>query len=388
MRRLLAGEIDSYQMEKRYFHKLGHVIWILLNGSLVRDLSGNPLYFIAQIQDITLNKQVEEALQENLIQLFRKNRYETIVSTVAQSVHKSINLHEVMENAVEAMSKNIDGVDNVSIYLVEGEQAVLRAHSGYPDWYVERAGRIAYPKGITWKAIIEGKPLYCGDVGRDTAIGPAGRELGTRSYASMPIFWGGKAVGVININSLKDDDFDEGELALLEIVARQIETAINNATQAELLRESEEELSLKAKQLTLSNVELSKEIIKRKKIEQKLEEQNNKLGEAYTRLEQQSAQLIQKEKMSSVGTMVAGVAHEMNNPMMGILNFVQYCLKHTPDNDRRYNVLQDAERETKRCIGIVKNLLTFSRMEKEGSEELQKESCSEIFERVIRLISY
>lgn len=86
--------------------------------------------------------------------------------------------------------------------------------------------------------------------------------------------------------------------------------------------------------------------------------------------------------------MVAGVAHEMNNPMMGILNFVQYCLKHTPDNDRRYNVLQDAERETKRCIGIVKNLLTFSRMEKEGSEELQKESCSEIFERVIRLISY
>ena len=64
MRQMLAGEIRTYQLEKRYFHKLGHEIWILLSVSLVYDNKDRPLYFIAQIQDITARKQAEQALQE------------------------------------------------------------------------------------------------------------------------------------------------------------------------------------------------------------------------------------------------------------------------------------------------------------------------------------
>jgi len=105
-------------------------------------------------------------------------------------------------------------------------------------------------------------------------------------------------------------------------------------------------------------------------------------------LKKSQAQLMQSEKMGAVGTMAAGVAHELNNPMMGILNFIQYCIKHTSEDDRRYPVLQDTKRETERCVDIVKNLLTFSRMEKEGVEARQKESCAVIFERVFKLLSY
>ncbi|HEY9665374.1 MAG TPA: PAS domain S-box protein, partial [Coleofasciculaceae cyanobacterium] len=62
---LLSGEIRYYQMEKRYFHSSGRIVWILLSGSLVRDAVGEPLYFIAQIQDVTERKQIEAALQES-----------------------------------------------------------------------------------------------------------------------------------------------------------------------------------------------------------------------------------------------------------------------------------------------------------------------------------
>ncbi|MEG4391932.1 PAS domain S-box protein [Microcoleus sp. BROC3] len=60
---LLAGTISTYQIEKRYFHKQGHIIWILLDGSLVQDEQGNPLHFIAQIQDITARKEARKTLE-------------------------------------------------------------------------------------------------------------------------------------------------------------------------------------------------------------------------------------------------------------------------------------------------------------------------------------
>ncbi|MGH7902342.1 MAG: GAF domain-containing protein, partial [Thermodesulfobacteriota bacterium] len=192
-----------------------------------------------QLGRVVERKRAEKDLQESLSQLEKKNRYETIIGSVTRSVHKSINLEEVLENAVDSMSKNIDGADNVSIYFVEGKEIVLKAYRGYPDWYIERVRRIPYPKGFTWKAIIDEKPIYCADVDKDTVIGPAGKEIGTKSYLSLPIRFENKPVGAISIDSLQKNSFDEKELSLLEIVTHQIEIAINNARQAEAMRHSE-----------------------------------------------------------------------------------------------------------------------------------------------------
>jgi two-component system sensor histidine kinase/response regulator len=62
-RRLISAEIQSYQLEKRYIHKDGHVVWIVKSVSLVRDADGRPVHFVAQIVDITARKQVEEDLR-------------------------------------------------------------------------------------------------------------------------------------------------------------------------------------------------------------------------------------------------------------------------------------------------------------------------------------
>ena len=62
VRELLSGEVSSFQVEERYFHKSGSLIWTLLHVSLLRGTTGKPLYFIAQIQDFTERKRAEEAL--------------------------------------------------------------------------------------------------------------------------------------------------------------------------------------------------------------------------------------------------------------------------------------------------------------------------------------
>jgi PAS domain S-box-containing protein len=64
VRQTLAGERQSYQMEKRYFHKEGHVIWTQLSVSLVRAADGAPRYFVSQIQDITQRKQMDRMKSE------------------------------------------------------------------------------------------------------------------------------------------------------------------------------------------------------------------------------------------------------------------------------------------------------------------------------------
>ena len=66
---IVAHKRESYQIEKRYIHKNGSIIYGLLNVSLLRGKEGEPLYFIAQINDITENREAKEALKQSLSEL-------------------------------------------------------------------------------------------------------------------------------------------------------------------------------------------------------------------------------------------------------------------------------------------------------------------------------
>ena len=72
VRRMIAGEITTYAMEKRYLRKDGTYIWANLTVSLVRDDEGEPRYFISAVQDITSRKEAEAALLSAHQQLERR----------------------------------------------------------------------------------------------------------------------------------------------------------------------------------------------------------------------------------------------------------------------------------------------------------------------------
>ncbi|TLY73915.1 MAG: PAS domain S-box protein [Gammaproteobacteria bacterium] len=84
MRQMLDGSRSHYDMEKRYFHKGGHIVWILLSVSLVRDDTGQPMYFVSQIQDITARKHAESQLVDS------EFRYRTIANLVPGFVFEGV----------------------------------------------------------------------------------------------------------------------------------------------------------------------------------------------------------------------------------------------------------------------------------------------------------
>jgi two-component system NtrC family sensor kinase len=77
-------------------------------------------------------------------------------------------------------------------------------------------------------------------------------------------------------------------------------------------------------------------------------------------------QLMQAEKLSSIGLLAAGIAHEVNTPIAGISSYTQMLLKETPETDRRKHILEKIEKQTFRAAEIVNGLLNFSRLN--GSE--------------------
>ncbi|MDB5309208.1 MAG: tmoS 2 [Gemmataceae bacterium] len=71
---LLAGAGDYFQMEKRYRHRAGHLLWGLTNVALTRGPDGRPLMYVGQVQDITERKAAEEAVRERAAELAEANR--------------------------------------------------------------------------------------------------------------------------------------------------------------------------------------------------------------------------------------------------------------------------------------------------------------------------
>jgi two-component system, NtrC family, sensor kinase len=117
------------------------------------------------------------------------------------------------------------------------------------------------------------------------------------------------------------------------------------------------------------------------------------LDKARTELiERTQNSLIQSEKMASLGKLAATVAHELNNPLFGILTYARLALKQVKreeltleERERLADKLTLIERESKRSGEIVKNLLTFAR---QAPRKVAEHDLNQLFERALAVVRH
>ena len=113
-----------------------------------------------------------------------------------------------------------------------------------------------------------------------------------------------------------------------------------------------------------------------KTLEEKVEQASRELKIAH-------AETARSEKLASVGLLAAGIAHELNNPLTGVLTFSYLVRKNMEDGSQDAEDLDLVIRETKRCAGIIRRLLDFSR---EKTPEKAYGNLNEIIDETVQLI--
>ncbi|HYE31802.1 MAG TPA: ATP-binding protein [Methylomirabilota bacterium] len=111
----------------------------------------------------------------------------------------------------------------------------------------------------------------------------------------------------------------------------------------------------------------------------------NQLEETVKKLQTTRAQLVQSEKLSIIGEFVAGVAHELNNPLTGVVGYAQLLNDAEVDVATQKTYSRRIVQSAMRCQRIVQNLLSFSR---QHPPERRPVSLNDVLESVVDLLQY
>ena len=108
-----------------------------------------------------------------------------------------------------------------------------------------------------------------------------------------------------------------------------------------------------------------------------------KVNERTRALRLAEAEAVRGEKLASVGLLAAGIAHELNNPLTGVLTFSTLMRRNVPDGSQEAEDLDLVIRETRRCAGIIRRLLDFAR---DKAPEKKYHDLNALLEETVRLV--
>lgn len=174
-----------------------------------------------------------------------------------------------------------------------------------------------------------------------------------KSRLIVPLMIKNEVIGIVNLRRLKEDkEFVEQDMKLLSIFAKDAALAIENTRAYQALEDAK--------------INLEEDVKKRTKELLKAQEQ-----------------LVQSEKMSALGQLAAGVAHQLRNPLYVIMSAVQFCLSKFNLEKKVKKNLEVILRNIENADKVVKELLEFARPSKVNFHSL---SITEVLNKVCQLI--
>ncbi len=192
-----------------------------------------------------------------------------------------------------------------------------------------------------------------------------------RTWLGIPLTSGERLIGVLSAQSAEPRAFGRAQVELLQMLANQVARTIDNAKMyegAEKSRSSAEEWNRELEEKVEERTRELEEM--RSELERLNSELEGRVADRTQELQEMQTRVVQSGRLAAVGEMAAGVAHELNNPLGGILGYAQLTLEKVREMDRQdltdeewerlIKHLTSIEKASQRCRGIVQSLLTFS----------------------------
>jgi two-component system NtrC family sensor kinase len=266
--------------------------------------------------DISGNRNADEDIR-------RRNRELSALNAMATTAARSFNLGEILQNALYWITELYAQQCDILLFDL-GSGRVIQSETSPQNREEECAELRNLVEGELSEYIVRARSAIITE--QDLPRLPKAVQSwivrrGYESLVAVMMYSQRKTLGILLITSQDKNQFTATDQNLAIAIARQLESSVERV----LLYED--------------------------------------TARAYENLRSAQEQLLQSEKMSAVGLLISGVAHELNNPLTAILGYVQ-LLETEPIGERAQDFVRKLYRQTQRTHRVVQNLLSFSRQRK------------------------
>ncbi len=403
---IMQGKRTFYELEKRYIRKDGKIVWVKLTVSVFQDPNDDEVYGITTASDITAQKEAEIALRNNLSLL--QSLYNTIPIGICLTDEQG-NFVEVNPSYCKTYGYTREELIGKHFTVVVPSEERLRAvgvHSAFiagnthsiGEWLLQRkdgALRNIYVTGelLTLEDGRRYKVTAVEDIterkARDKALRDMQQMLAETEKLAHIGSWQydvitGKITWSEEVFRIYERDFSKGEPTLEEFFKlvpanelQRLEPVFTRAIQEGI--DYEEEVRVH----TETGKEKWVKIIGKPR-----KDDQGKVIQIYgstmditaqkqaeLEKEQYYNQLLQSQKMESLGVLASGVAHEFNNILQGILGYATMLRRRFPDGTPEHEKLTQIENNVHRAANIARQMLGFARQVKTDAKPVPLQTC-------------
>lgn len=309
------GVVKNFEVNLK--RRDGSTVTVLENSYATKTASGNIVRYHGVLLDITEKKRAEDEVR-------RRNSELEALNAIAVLASQSFDFDEIVNLALRQMV-DIFHADTAAIFLLDSDKRVLKrcAAYGHQSELGTGLGNVRIPDAF-WDHMMASHVEIVTDRDLDrlpSEFAAYAKAEDLRSWLWVVMWSGDKIIGVTGVSSRADRSYTERDEGLIIALGRQLANSIEKV---------------------------------------RLYEETSK---AYDNLRHTQEQLLQSEKMSAVGQLISGVAHELNNPLTAILGYAQ-LLEEEQLNDHCKEFVEKLYKQAQRTQRVVQNLLSFARQRK------------------------